>query len=267
MELDFRSIEREGITITVVAPSGDMFVIADYRRPKQSVILLAEGFGEGDGTVEFTTHESVNRYGVRRTGWKVPAITGTLKVLVTSDEMELSQAFRRWRAAWSRFKPGKLRVEWRDGATSEIDVYLHDAPSLPSSFVGLRSMQDEIQWKSNGGVWTGSKQSYMGTFTKAFQGDLPPSLCLRWDGQATSFTLPSGMSVNLSKAPGERVINLDRGMQGQVTTPAGEVDSATWSALRGVLTGETLTPHQEYAFSLGSGLTLEVTPRFLSPWR
>ncbi|OFQ49570.1 hypothetical protein [Corynebacterium sp. HMSC076D02] len=268
MQFDMSRIHHDSIAITVVSPSGDQFVIADNQRSrKQSVILLKDGFAGGEGSVDFTVGESVTRYGVRRKGWKVPQLSGSLKVLVTDDEQDLSVAFRRWRAAWSRFEPTKLKVVWRDGQSSEIDVVLDSAAPLPSSFVGLHSMEDEISWTNFSGVWTGSRQVYSGTFTKAFPGELPPSLRLKWDGRATSFTLPSGLKLTLGQGPGERFINLDRGMQGQITDVNGVVDSDTWSSLRGVLVGETLTPHKLYTFQLGAGLELEAIPRYLSPWR
>ena len=265
---DSRSIYRDPITITVVAPSGDQFRIADpHQRGQQSVLLLAEGFDGGEGKMDHTTHETVTRYGVRRTGFKVPPISGSLNVLVTDDVEDLSVAFRRWRAAWSYTQPGKLKVEWRDGHTSEIEVVLADAAPLPSSFVGLHVMEDEIKWENFSGVWSGGVTTYTGNVTVTVPGDLPPKLRLRWDGQATAFTLPSGLSMSLATGPGVRWINLERGMQGQVTDEDGNVDTGTWSSLRGVLVGETLQPHTKNDFQLGAGLTLEVTPRYLSPWR
>ena len=266
--IDSRSIYRDPITITVVAPSGDQFVISDPKlHRQQSVVLLEEGFDGGEGKVDHTTQEAVTRYGVRRTGFKVPPISGSLKVLVTDHVEDLSVAFRRWRAAWSYTQPGKLKVEWRDGHTSEIEVVLAGANPLPSSFVGLHVMEDQIEWENFSGVWSGGVRTYAGNVTVTVPGDLPPKLRLKWDGQATNFTLPSGLSVSLGSGPGTRWIDLERGMQGQVTDEDGNVDTGTWSSLRGVLVGETLQPHTKNDFQLGAGLTLEVVPRFLSPWR
>ena len=263
-----RSIYRDPITITVVAPSGDQFVISDPKlHRQQSVVLLEEGFDGGEGKVDHTTQESVTRYGVRRTGFKVPPISGSLKVLVTDHVEDLSVAFRRWRAAWSYTRPGKLKVEWRDGHTSEIEVVLAEAAPLPSSFVGLHVMEDQIEWENFSGVWSGGVRTYAGNVTVTVPGDVPPKLRLKWDGRSTSFTLPSGLRVSLAQGPGTRWIDLERGMQGQVTDEGGNVDTGTWSSLRGVLVGETLQPHTKNDFQLGAGLTLEVTPRFLSPWR
>lgn len=265
---DSRSIYRDPITITVVAPSGDQFVISDPKlHRQQSVVLLAEGFGGGEGKIDHTTQEAVTRYGVRRTGFKVPPISGSLNVLVTDDVEDLSVAFRRWRAAWSYTQPGKLKVEWRDGHTSEIEVVLAGADPLPSSFVGLHVMEDQIEWENFSGVWSGGVRTYAGNVTVTVPGDLPPKLRLKWDGRSTSFTLPSGLRVSLGSGPGTRWIDLERGMQGQVTDADGNVDTGTWSSLRGVLVGETLQPHTKNSFQLGAGLVLEVTPRFLSPWR
>lgn len=263
-----RSIYRDPITITVVAPSGDQFVISDPKlHRQQSVVLLEEGFDGGEGKIDHQTHETVTRYGVRRTGFKVPPISGSLNVLVTDHVEDLSVAFRRWRAAWSYTRPGKLKVEWRDGHTSEIEVVLAEAAPLPSSFVGLHVMEDQIEWENFSGVWSGGIRTYAGNVTVTVPGDVPPKLRLKWDGRSTSFTLPSGLTVRLGSGPGTRWIDLERGMQGQVTDEDGNVDSGTWSSLRGVLVGETIQPHTKNNFQLGAGLTLEVTPRFLSPWR
>lgn len=263
-----RSIYRDPITITVVAPSGDQFVISDPKlHRQQSVVLLEEGFDGGEGKIDHQTHETVTRYGVRRTGFKIPPISGSLKVLVTDHVEDLSVAFRRWRAAWSYTQPGKLKVEWRDGHTSEIEVVLAEAAPLPSSFVGLHVMEDQIEWENFSGVWSGGVRTYAGNVTVTVPGDLPPKLRLKWDGRSTNFTLPSGLTVRLGSGPGTRWIDLERGMQGQVTDEDGNVDSGTWSSLRGVLVGETIQPHTKNNFQLGAGLTLEVTPRFLSPWR
>ena len=262
-----------GYKITYTAPHrpGEQFILhsmLDAEADEQRVVLKDGGFVGGLGGVEFTPVESVTRYGVRTAGSKVPAFDGELDVVVRpGPDDSVMETLRDWRNAWSFFEDGELKVVARDGGNREARVRLVSFGEVELDPSGTRLIEDSVQYQCLDGYWSGSVSTYTDNVTVTTPGDLPPKLRLKWDGQATNFTLPSGLSVSLAQGPGTRWIDLERGMQGQVTDEDGNVDTGTWSSLRGVLVGETLQPHTKNDFQLGAGLTLEVTPRFLSPWR
>lgn len=262
-----------GYKVVYTAPHqpGEQFILhsmLDAEADEQRVVLKEGGFGDGVGGVDFASAESVTRYGSRVAGMKVPAFTGSLDVVVRPGPDEsVMETLRDWRNSWSYFADGKLKVVARDGGDREARVRLVSFAEVPFDPSGVTLIEDSVQYQCLDGYWSGGIRAYTGNVTVTVPGDLPPKLRLKWDGRATSFTLPSGLSVSLAQGPGVRWIDLERGMQGQVTDEDGNVDTGTWSSLRGVLVGETLQPHSKNSFQLGAGLTLEVTPRFLSPWR
>lgn len=262
-----------GYKVVYTAPHqpGEQFILhsmLDAEADEQRVVLKEGGFGDGVGGVDFALAESVTRYGSRVLGMKVPAFTGSLDVVVRPGPDEsVMETLRDWRNSWSYFVDGKLKVVARDGGNREARVRLVSFAEVPFDPSGVTLIEDSVQYQCLDGYWSGGVATYKGNVTVTSPGDLPPKLRLRWDGQATAFSLPSGLSLSLATGPGVRWIDLERGMQGQVTDEDGNVDSGTWSSLRGVLVGETLQPHTKNDFQLGAGLTLEVTPRYLSPWR
>ena len=262
-----------GYIITYTAPHrpGEQFILhsmLDAEADEQRVVLKESGFGGGFGEVDFSSAESVTRYGSRVVGSKVPALDGELDVVVRpGPDDSVMETLRDWRNSWSYFDDGKLKVVARDGGNREARVRLVNFGEVELDPSGARLIEDSVRYKCLDGYWSGGVRTYAGNVTVTTPGDLPPKLRLKWDGRSTNFTLPSGLTVRLGSGPGTRWIDLERGMQGQVTDEAGNVDTGTWSSLRGVLVGETLQPHTNNDFQLGAGLTLEVTPRFLSPWR
>lgn len=303
--------EESGYKVTYTSPHspGETFILhtmLDAEADEQRVVLKEGGFADGYGSVDFATSESVNRYGARTTGFRVPEFGGSLEVVVRrGPDGTVMDTLRDWRRAWSHFEDGRLKVVARDGGNREARVRLVGFGEVPFDPAGVTLFEDSVQYRCLEGFWRGPTFTRTGAFSVSVPGDLPPMLQVRWDGVTeTSFTLPSGLRVNLSTRTrtsatdsrianiiasfpglagsletaddstvvdpvpiGTRYINLDRGMQGQVTDENGDVDTRVWSALRGVLVGETLTPHRTYEFELGDGLELLVTPRYLHPWR
>lgn len=288
-----------GYKITYTAPHspGEQFILhtmLDAEADEQRVVLKEDGFSGGVGQVDFSMAESVNRFGARATGWRVPYFDGSLDVTVRPGSGGLPDTVRDWRRAWSHFEDGKLKVVARDGGNREARVRLLSFSDVPGDPAGATLHEETVHFVCLDGFWRGPTTRRTGAFEVAVPGDLAPSLRLWWDGETeTEFRLPSGLKVSLTTKPasspgswlddyiirlpgndstgpaklGPRFINLDRGMQGQVTREDGRVDSGTWSSLRGVLVGETLTPHRVYSFELGPGLELWATPRYLTPWR
>ena len=269
--LDVPDLSGYKITYTAPHTPGETFILhtmLDAEADEQRVVIKESGFAGGVGSVDFTTHESVNRYGVRPVGFTVPEFTGALDVSVrTGPDESVMDTFRDWRRAWSFFDEGSLKVVARDGGNREARVRLVRFSEVPFDPSRVNLLEERVEYRCFEGFWRGPTMHRTGSFEVAVPGDLPPMLRLRWDGSETSFRLPSGLRVSLTRAAGTRFINLDWGMQGQITREDGTVDSLTWSSLRGVLVGETLTPHRLYSFELGAGLELLATPRYLTPWR
>lgn len=246
-----------------------------------SVMLLEEEVTGLVGRVDRTLGESVNAYGSRSLGWRTPPLDISLGYLLRSARGDMPVWSSTWRSAWDidvpgdypgdlvPATPGRLEVATGGGERCWTPVVGADFPDLPHGLGGVTKLREVMACRSMVGHWFGEVESYTGTFTFVVRGDRPlsPKMRLVWDGSATSVTFPSGLKLNLAAGEGVRFIDLDRGMSGQVTRPDGSVDTLGWSALQGLVHGMSLRPGSESSWVLGSGMTLEVTPRFLSPWR
>ena len=268
--LDFDSPPLGGLQVSYTSPHGEVWGL-HYPTVKESevqrVVLKESGLEGATAQLEETTVESVNQFGSRMAGFTLPAFDVTSEVVITSDVLSLDKQEREWRASWSVFKPGKMTVVARDGANRWTPARLVSMPDVPYELRRRRYWETSVTWKLASGCWFGATQRYFDTVTLVAPGDLPPSLRLRWTGEESHVTFPDGRKVNFPVFGSERIINLDFGMAGQVTRPDGTVDTNVWSGLQGKVHGMSLTPHELTEWDLGPGMTLEVTPRYLSPWR
>lgn len=258
-----------GVRVSYSSPQGHGFELLSppgegrRRRP----VNIPEGGLDGlVSSLDFTDVESVTRYGARQVDFKTSPLEFDLPVVVTNADKPLDAQDQDWRQAWSPFKDGKLTVVNVAGQNRWTPVRLSSITAPPHLLHRKRAVEVTVSARAMSGCWFGATQRYFDTVTLLPVGTLPPSLRLKWDGSATSVTFPDGRTVNLPAITGTRFINLDYGYSGQVTFENGLVDSVVWSQLRGLVTGLTLTPHEPANFVLGAGLSLEVTPRYLSPW-
>lgn len=258
-----------GVRVSYSSPQGYGFELLSppgEGRRRRPVNIPPNGL---DGLVEaldFTTVESVTRFGARQTGFKASPVPFDLPVVVTNADKPLDAQDREWRQAWSPFKDGRLTVVNVAGQNRWTPVRLESMTAPPNLLHRKRASEMTVSARVMSGCWFGATQRHTGTFEIVPSGSLPPFMRLKWDGSETSVTFPTGSTVNLPAISGTRFINLDYGMSGQVTLESGLVDSGAWSQLRGLITGLTLEPHEPADFVLGAGLSLEVTPRYLSPW-
>lgn len=278
------STSLSGVTVNYVSPDGEVWNLTPDPRgagDTPMIVLIAEEVTGFEGRVERTTGESVNGLGVRSLGWRTPPLDITLGYLLRAGRGDLPAWRAAWRSAWeidvpgdypgdlAPAEPGRLEVATGGGERFWTPVVDAVFPDLPHGLGGETRLQESMTCRSLVGHWFGETESYEGSFTFTVRGDRPlsPSMRLVWDGSATSVTFPSGLTLNLGAINQPRFINLDRGKSGQVTRPDGSVDTLAWSNLQGLVHGMALRPESESTWVLGSGLTLEVTPRFLSPWR
>ncbi|WP_276652478.1 hypothetical protein [Corynebacterium vitaeruminis] len=267
-----------GRHITYVSPSGESWVLQapTVEEVEQQRVVLKPDCTDGWSVKpEFTEKESVTQFGARTVGFKLPAFDASMDFTVTSDFQFCAFEERNWRAAWSPFKAGKLISVARDGSTRWAPVTLNSMADLPHDLMGCSYYEGSLSFRQRAGCWLGQAESWSGgdtqvTVSVKVPGDVTPSVRMIWDtSKDASFTFPSGTVVNLYRpavADGVRYINLDRGMYGQVTRLDGSVDSTMWSSFLGRVSGVTLSPDVATTWKLQGGVTLEVTPRFLSPW-
>ena len=258
-----------GIRVSYSSPQGHGFELLSppgEGRRRRPVNIPPNGLDGLKEALEFTDVESVTRFGARQKDFKAPSVEFDLPVVVTNVDKSLEEQDRDWRQAWSPFKDGRLTVVNVAGQNRWTPVRLKSMTSPPHLLHRKRVVEMTVSARAMAGCWFGHTSRYFGTVTLKPVGQAPPSLKLRWDGSATTVGFPDGRVVKLPAISGVRFINLDYGMSGQVTFESGLVDSVAWSQLRGLVSGITLTPHESYSFVLGDGLTLEVTPRYLSPW-
>ena len=259
-----------GVRVSYSSPQGHGFELLSppgEGRRRKPVNVPENGLDGLVGELDFTTLESVTRYGARQVGFKASPVSFDLPVVVTNADKPLDAQDREWRQAWSPFKDGRLTVVNVAGQNRWTPVRLESMTAPPHLLHRKRSVEMTVSARAMSGCWFGATQKHTGDFGLSPTGDLPPVLKLRWDGVETHVTFPDGRSLNFPALGSERIINLDFGMAGQVTRPDGTVDTNVWSGLQGKVHGMSLAPHELTEWDLGPGMTLEVTPRYLSPWR
>lgn len=258
-----------GIRVSYSSPQGHGFELLSppgEGRRRRPVNIPPNGLDGLKESLDFTDIESVTRFGARQKDFRAPSAEFDLPVVVTNIDKSLDEQDRDWRQAWSPFKDGRLSVVNVAGQNRWVPVRLKSMTSPPHLLHRKRSFEMTVSARAMAGCWFGAVQRFFDTVTIKPVGQVSPSLRLKWDGSASAVGFPDGRTVNLPAISGPRFINLDYGMSGQVTFEHGLVDSVAWSQLRGLVSGLTLTPHEPASFVLGVGLSLEVTPRYLSPW-
>lgn len=276
--IDLTQMERsDDIRITVSHPNGQLFPIATTRpeeRRNQRVMLLKDGAAGFEAYPAVNTKPSTTGIGERIINRTVGAFSGSLKVLVGAPGLNLQKIDNDWRNTWAtdptRQKPTRITVVGEGAQNRHINVYATGISDLPSSYRGIPSYECTVAWKSYSAYWNGPTAKYgPGTHTVIATGDMIPNARLIWDtSKSATATLPHGQTLTLNAAnAGKRYIDLSPGKVGHVTTDTGTTDSIMWSQLRGALLGAHVPPHTPTTWTLSDGLTLEVTPRYYTPWR
>ena len=249
--------------IEIVPPTGESFILAGGRN--QRAFILPDTVSGFETPVEHTYRDSVTSYGDRSVGWKIPAVESSFEFYLR-DAADVADVYRRFRRA---FRSGS-QIVFRSPAgvfysRIEVPVFTDANRELSTR----RSFQGEVSFRRPDGCWLGETEYFTGNATVMVDGDEPlaQSMRLHWTGEASSVTFPDGRKVTFPELGAERYINLDFGMAAQVTRPDGTVDTNAWSGINGAVHGMTLAPNEPTEWVLGAGMTLEVTPRYLSPWR
>lgn len=263
--------------IVYTSPGGESWLLAGTGHgvddADQRVTLLKGGFTGGDANPAITYNESPTGHGQWDTGeYTLPALDGELSVLINDKPANAGRTWRRWRASWTEYQDGTLRVIDRSGMNFWTKARLKPGgrSTVDQDPARLRAIPDAVSWTGNLGHWYGNVRTFgTGQHTVKAGGDMPPSLALRWTGAPASVTFPSGVTVTLpSVTTGAYLIDLNRGMSGHVTNAdTGVTEHVVWAALRGLILGVTLTPGVATSWTLTGGLELEITPRYSSPWR
>ena len=274
VDIDLGNTRRDESQVTYTSPTGEVWLLAGtgYGVPdaNQRVVLLEGGFTGGVANPDVTLNDSPTGLGQWAGEFTLPPLEGELSVVIMDTPVNAGRTFRNWRRSWTPFNDGVLKVIDRAGGN-----YWTPARLVPGGLgtVDLdptyrRAIPDEVGWRGLEGCWYGVPKTYTGTAKVVPLGDMRPSLRLRWDGSPATVMLPTGQQVTLPDITrGSYFIDLNRGMSGHVTNEAGETVVAAWAALRGLILGVTLTPHVPTTWILNEGVTLEVTPRYLTPWR
>lgn len=272
------------VSVQLTSPEGDVWEMSDhdpYHFSGPRVVLLADEVSGLVGRVDRSKVQTVNRLGVRSRGWSTPALDMSLGVLLQAERGDLPRFARLFRDGWlgeeagdyayELVPPERPTISVQEGGGERFWTPVSDVhvPDVPHGLGSSTSLHQTITMSGDLGHWFGDGILFgEGEHEITPAGDRPlwPLLKLHWDGSATSVTFPTGVTVHFPPIGVPRTINLDRGMSGQVTRPDGSVDTASWSALQGTVTGVVLRPGSPSLWEIGAGMTLEVTPRFLSPW-
>ena len=263
----------EGLTVEYVSPSGEVWELTSPDGDRHRDVFIQPGGISGvSGKVTWDEAETVNQYGTRRTGkdnFRTTPLDVDLKLALRCAPGEMEALYRRFSQAFDFYSPGKLR--FRSTLGGEFWAWVTDPtfPDWEDNLTRRRMMEFPLSLRVLEGHWYGALESYSGEVTFVAKGDRPlvPVCRFRWDGSATTFKIPDQLQVTLPAISEPRYISLERGMVGQVTRMDGSVDTALWSQLMGRVHGISLMPGTESTWQMGAGMTLEVSPRYLSPWR
>lgn len=269
-----RELDKENTQVTYTSPTGEVWLLAGtgYGVPdaNQRVVLLEGGFTGGVANPNVTLNDAPTGLGQWAGEFTLPPLEGGLSVVIMDTPVNAGRTFRNWRHSWTPFNDGVLKVIDRAGGNYWTPVRLVPGGlgTVDLDPAYRRAIPDEVKWRGLEGCWYGVPKTYTGTAKVVSSGDMRPSVSLKWDGSPATVTLPTGQQVTLPDITrGSYFIDLNRGMSGHVTNEAGETVVAAWAALRGLILGVTLTPHVPTTWILTEGVTLEVTPRYLTPWR
>lgn len=275
VDIDLGNARRDEAQITYTSPTGEVWLLAGtgygVSDDNQRVVLLEGGFTGGVAVPDVALNDAPTGLGQWAGEFTLPPLEGELSVVIMDTPVNAGRTFRNWRHSWTPFNDGVLKVIDRAGGNYWTPVRLVPGGlgTVDLDPAYRRAIPDEVKWRGLKGCWFGKPSTYQpGTSTVTPTGDLRPTVRLKWDGSPATVTLPTGQGVTLPDITrGSYFIDLDRGMSGHVTNEAGETVVAAWAALRGLILGVSLTPYVASTWTFTTGVTLEVTPRFLTPWR
>lgn len=269
-----QDLDKVNTQVTYVSPTGEQWLLAGTDHgvtdANQRVVLLEGGFTGGVANPEVTLNDAPTGIGQWAGEFTLPPLEGELSVVIMDTPVNAGRTFRNWRHSWTPFNDGVLKVIDRAGGNYWTPVRLVPGGlgTVDLDPTYRRAIPDEVKWRGLEGCWYGAADTYTGTAKVVSSGDMRPSVRLKWDGSPATVTFPTGQRVTLPDITrGAYFIDLNRGMSGHVTNKDGETVVAAWAALRGLILGVTLTPHVPTTWILNEGVTLEVTPRYLTPWR
>lgn len=274
VDINLDNTRRDGSQVTYTSPTGEVWLLAGtgygLKDADQRAVLLEGGFTGGVANPNVTLNNAPTGVGQWAGEFTLPPLEGELSVVIMDTPVNAGRTFRNWRQSWTPFNDGVLKVVDRGGGNYWTPVRLSPGGlgTVDLDPAYRRAIPDSVEWRGLEGCWYGTPKEYTGTAEVVPLGDLRPSVRLKWDGSPATVTLPTGQVVTLPDITrGSYFIDLNRGMSGHVTNEAGETMVAAWAALRGLILGVTLAPYVPTTWILTEGVTLEVTPRYLTPWR
>ena len=276
---DPNKVIEDGYQITYSSPTGDLYLLHSHDRQanrQRRIALAPDGWSGGFAAPEFTEKETVNRYGARRDGSKLPPFEGSLAVAVRAGDRPLAFTRRDFTRAWSPYEEGKITVVAREGNNAWTPVVLTSISEPPHETARRRTQRMQIGYRALKGVWFGKSRTYTGSAEVRDTSDsgLSPIVSLEWDTtQDLDVTFPDGRRLTFPRSsatgslPPIVYFDLEPGMMGHPTdAPDGDTMFTLWPAFQGKMRGVELTPRKPSYWTL-SGCTLRVTPRYLHPWR
>ena len=247
--------------LTYLGTRGTEFVLTSREEPR--VQLNVGGLGlRADARVQAVASELAG--GQVPDTLTMPAMSGTLDLLMVGPGGGLAGLDREWRRNWDLLREGRLVLSGSRGRVSTQVRLDRVMEAIPEDYRDLDVYPLKMTVVADSGCWWSDLHHGQGFVTVSNSGDWPLTVRIVWKGDGGTVTLPSGMTFQLPYTPVERVLLLDDEESCAVTDHAGDTDYTLWP-LDGVV-AEPVPIGATRTYQVPSGARVEWSIPIFDPW-
>lgn len=255
-------------------PTGPKWVMEGLVDDIGGVVLI-----EVSGMVPSVDRSAIavsHRRGVRLGPLVVGEMTGSLRLVARGNENTLvGDVYEAFERCLSTDETGLLTVVDGRRQMWQVDALLSSplaVPEMSPRAPGRNVIEFQLPLRAPEGVWRGVTEEIYpgegGVVTVSNRGSLTTFPTVVWSGAGAVIETPAGVRATLPSVGSPRHLSTDPGRGFVVTTPGGDVDTATWATMRGLPVWGELLPRREARWRVVSGqVHFEMTPLTENPWR
>lgn len=227
------------------------------------------------GSINRTLVQNPNGVGSIISGYSIPIMEGSLAARVYADPetgLTVGETYESFVTSFSPIKPGRLTVTDSRGYPWHCDLLLSETIPTPEQSpltVPLPWMDVTISVVCMQGLWVGETKTYGPGASVQVEnpGDFPCYPKIVWKGRDKTVTPPGATPISLPTTNATRVLDSDPGTGYVITDRAGSVDVGVWRTMRGLAVYGRVDAGDKAVWGASEGVTLEVTPLCMNPWR